>query len=129
MDTSAPITVRATTWQKQHAELWELLVASKGAARTVQGEVIRITGRISDEWERNSGGNWDRDYSEMARALLTHVGTGVALAPAEIEEIASIVSSLVKSAGAGNDRLAELSVAWVLKNPNPISLPAPSYRR
>ena len=65
----------------------------------------------------------------MARALLAHVGTGVALAPAEVEDIASIVGSLTNSGGACSDRLAALSVAWVLKNPKPIALPTPSYRR
>jgi hypothetical protein len=128
-DGAAPIAVKATTWQKQHAELWDLLVPSKGPARTVQGEVIRIAGRVSDEWERNGGVNWDGDYNEMARALLHHVGSEVALEPHEIEEISSIVRSLSKSGGAGNARLAALAVAWVLKNPRPLPLPMPSYRR
>jgi hypothetical protein len=128
-DGAAPIAVKATTWQRQHAELWEQLVPSRGPAKTVQGEVIRITGRISDEWERNGGLNWDRDYDAMARALREHVGTGVALAPAEVEEIASIVGSLRKTGGAGNDRLQALAVGWVLKNPRPVALPKPSYRR
>jgi hypothetical protein len=128
-DGTTLIAVKSTTWQKQHAELWELLVPSKGPAKTVQGEVVRIAGRISDEWERNGGANWDRDYDEMAHALLTHVGTGTALAPAEVEEIASIVRSLRKSGGARNDRVAALAVGWVLRNPKPIALPRPSYRR
>jgi hypothetical protein len=126
---AALIAVKATTWQKQHAELWNLLVPSKGPAKTVQGEVIRIAGRISDEWERNGGVNWDRDYNEMAHAFLAHVATGVALAPAEVEEIASIVGSLLQSGGAGNERLAALAVAWVVKNPKPVALSTPSYRR
>jgi hypothetical protein len=128
-DGVALITVKATTWQKQHSELWNLLVPSKGPAKTVQGEVIRIAGRISDEWERNGGANWDGDYSEMARALLNHVGSGVALEPHEVDEIAGIVRSLSESGGAGNARLAALAVAWVLRNPRPVPLPTPSYRR
>jgi hypothetical protein len=128
-DGDGVITVKTKTWQEQHAELWELLVPGRGPAKTVQGEVVRIAGRISDEWERNGGANWDRDYEEMARALQRHVGTGVALEPAEIEEIASIVGSLRESGGAGNARLAALAVAWVLKNPRPIALFKPSYRR
>src|SRR5262249_46492243 len=75
-DGNARIEVKATTWQKQHAELWKLLVPSSGAAKTVQGEVIRITGRISDEWYRNGGANWDQDYDAMARALIAHVESG-----------------------------------------------------
>ena len=128
-DGSAPIVVKSTGWERQHDELWQLLVPSSGAASTVQGEVIRIAGRIADEWERNGGGNWDRDYAAMARAFVTNVGTGVALAPAEIDEVTSIVRSLKKSGGDGNERLRELAVAWVIANPQPIALSSVSYRR
>jgi hypothetical protein len=128
-DGETAIVVTSTTWQRQHAELWDRLVPSGGAAKTVQGEVIRIAGRISDEWERNGGGNWDADYDQMARAMIGHVQSATALAPAEVEEVESIVNLLRKRGGAGNDRLAALAVAWVLKNPNPIALDEPSYRR
>jgi hypothetical protein len=128
-DGVAPILVRATTWRKQHAELWDLLVPSKGPAKTVQGELIRITGRISDEWRRNGGANWDRAYAEMAGAMATYVKCGTPLGRSEVAEIESIVSSLSKRDGAGDDRLTELAVAWVLRNPKPLALEKPSYRR
>ena len=48
-DGTSPITVKANRWQTQHQELWEMLVPSQGAAKTVQGEVIRITGKVSNE--------------------------------------------------------------------------------
>ncbi|MBO9659717.1 MAG: ankyrin repeat domain-containing protein, partial [Chitinophagaceae bacterium] len=58
-DGKSPITVSTKKWQDQHDELWELLVPSGGAAETIQGEVIRIPGRISRELHGNGGGNWD----------------------------------------------------------------------
>jgi len=128
-DGSAPIAVKSTTWQKQHAELWSLLVPSSGPAKTVQGEVIRISGRISDEWERNGGANWDREYAQMASAFMGYVKRGTPLETCEVAETESIVRSFVKEGGEGNDRLAELAVAWVLKNPQPLVLEKPSYRR
>jgi hypothetical protein len=128
-DGIAPIVVRATTWQKQHAELWDLLVPSSGPAETVQGEVIRISGRISDEWERNGGVNWDRAYAEMANAISGYVQSGSPLVPDEVSEIESIVRSLIERSGAGNARLAELAVAWVRQNPQPLTLEKPSYGR
>lgn len=128
-DGTTPIVVRTTPWQKQHAELWNLLVPSRGPARNVQGEVIRISGRISDEWERNGGANWDRGYARMALALVEYVQRGTALGPGEIAEIGSIVRALVQQEGAGNARLAELAVAWVLKNPEPLALEQPDYGR
>ena len=61
--------------------------------------------------------------------LLATVPMFGSLGPSELAEIASIVGSLVEHAGAGNDRLAALGVAWVLKNPEPLPLEKPSYRR
>jgi hypothetical protein len=128
-DGTAPIVVQARTWQEQHAELWELLVPSSGPARTVQGEIIRISGRISDEWERNGGINWDRDYEGMARALAGHLRRGTPLGAAEIAEVDALVRGLAQRDGEGNDRLAVLAVAWVLQNPQPMALEKPDYRR
>lgn len=61
------------TWQRQHQSLWELLVPSSGPAATVQGEVVRISGRIDNELVMNGGANWDADYQAMAKALLAHL--------------------------------------------------------
>ena len=66
-DGQSPIVARSASWEDQHHELWELLVPSRGSAGTVQGEVVRIAGRIRDELERNGGANWDRAYRRMAR--------------------------------------------------------------
>ncbi len=48
-DGTSPITVRATDTDEQFDELWELLVPSGGSAATIQGEVIRLAGRIARE--------------------------------------------------------------------------------
>ncbi|NQX28288.1 ankyrin repeat domain-containing protein [Microbacteriaceae bacterium VKM Ac-2854] len=101
-DGVSPITVTATSRPEQHQELWELLVPSSGAAATVQGEVIRISGRIADERERNGGANWDSDYDAMAAAFERFTGSPV------------------------DPRAA---VEWVLAHPDPVPLPAPDYRR
>ncbi|MGK9237311.1 ankyrin repeat domain-containing protein [Inquilinus limosus] len=127
-DGRSPIAVRATRWQEQHQELWELLVPGSGHAATVQGEAIRIAGRIWDEFERNGGVNWDADYRSMAEALLGHVQTGHPLPPADVSEIAGIIAKIRRNAD-NTGRLAELAVAWVLANPTPVKLEPPSYRR
>jgi hypothetical protein len=122
------IAVRATRWQEQHQELWDLLVPSSGPAATVQGEVIRISGRIAHELEGNGGANWDADYKKMAQAFLTYVETGISLAEAEVASLRTIVRQA--RAGAGDtDRMAELAVAWVLQNPTPTPLAKPPYSR
>lgn len=45
-DGTSPITVCTKCWQAQHNELWNLLIPSQGHAQTIQGEVIRITGKF-----------------------------------------------------------------------------------
>lgn len=127
-DGKSPIVATASRWEDRHRELWELLVPSSGAARTVQGEVIRISGRIADELDGNGGVNWDARYRRMAQAWLAHVGSGNPLSLAELEEGATIVAGVKRGEG-DTRRLCELSVAWVALNPAPIDLPPPDYDR
>ncbi|MEK4515674.1 ankyrin repeat domain-containing protein [Paenibacillus sp. FSL H8-0122] len=129
-DGVSKIEVNSTRWQDQHQELWELLVPASGHAFTVQGEVIRITGRISHEIMNNGGGNWDADFRKMLNALLRHFASGTPLDPAHLKEAAELAGYLRH--GNGNDepaRLCELAVNWVLANPQPVSLPQPDYKR
>lgn len=125
-DGTAPIVAKASRWEDRHQELWELLVPSSGAARTVQGEVIRISGRIADEIDGNGGVNWDAQYRRMAQAWLAHVGSGNPLP--ELQESAKLAAEIERRAG-DTRRLCELSVAWVALNPEPIALPPPDYDR
>lgn len=126
-DGKAPIEVKAMRWQEQHSELWNLLVPSSGHAATIQGEVIRISGRLSREILDNGGGNWDGQYRDMAHALLAQVQTGVPLAGAELVEIRAIVQGLPRRPDSDLDRLAELAVAWVLRNLKPVAHSRPGY--
>jgi hypothetical protein len=127
-DGKSPVVVKAKTWQKQHEELWNLLVPPKGPAATVQGEVIRISGRISHELDGNGGGNWDADYKRMADAFLEHVQGAKPLSPPDLAEAAAIIAA-VKRKGGDTARMAELAVKWVMQNPDPVKLKPPSYQR
>jgi hypothetical protein len=122
------IAVAAATWQKQHEELWELLVPSSGPAETIQGELIRISGRIGNELEGNGGVNWDKDYAKMADAFLQYIGSGQSVSAAELKEATTIVRSL-KSKSGNTSRMAELAVKWVLQNPSPFKLGRLDYKR
>ena len=127
-DGKSPVVAKAGRWEDQHHELWESLVPSSGPARTVQGEVIRISGRISDEIERNGGVNWDGDYRKMADALLNHIGSGHQLSISELDSARQAVAGVKHQQGA-TDELCKLAVSWVALNPNPIPLSEPEYRR
>ncbi len=127
-DGTSPIVATEPTWQKAHRELWNLLVPSSGPCETVQGEVIRIAGRIGDELHRNGGANWDQDYRAMTNALIAHLASGTSLPEVQLADARRVASTLPSDAKE-SDRLAELAVAWVALNPTPVVLAAPPYRR
>lgn len=128
-DGKSPITVQATTWQKQHEELWDLLVPGRGIAQTVQGEVIRITGKVARELLDNGGGNWDIEFQKMVDGYFKYIQQENQLSPEEIEELA-IITNEVKTKNTENIYImSELGVKWVLNNPTPIQLTVTDYDR
>lgn len=128
-DGKSKITVKANTWDKQFEEIWELLVPSSRAAQTMQGEVIRIAGRISDELSGNGGINWDNDFKAMADTFLVFIQQGEKLPVEEIDIATKIVFDVKRKIDTNVDLLAEYAVKWVLKNPIPTDLPPISYNR
>jgi len=131
-DGVSPIMVSEETWQKQFEELWELLVPSKGSAKTIQGEVIRIAGKVQDEIYRNGGGNWNIDFKRMLDAFLLHVASYNTLSADEHEKLTLLVTSIRKNADAEIDELSylcQLATEWVLLNPKPHLLDKPNYKR
>jgi hypothetical protein len=127
-DGKSPIVSVSSSWQELHAELWNLLVPSSGHASTVQGELIRVSGRILNEIEGNGGANWDADFSKMAKHFVQMLKQGAQLSSEEIEEASSIVKS-IRNLDGGSQRLAQLAVTWVGKNQTPLSLDKVAYKR
>lgn len=127
-DGTSPIEVPPGRWQDQHAELWDLLVPSSGPCATLQGEVVRIAGRIGGELSRNGGGNWDADYRAMATAFCEHIASHNAVPAPAVAECRQTVKRLLQDHD-GSRLLAELAVEWVKLNPKPVPLAAPSYSR
>lgn len=131
-DGVSPIVLSGTTWQKQFEELWELLIPSKGSAKTVQGEVVRIAGKVRDEIYRNGGGNWNLYFKKMLDAFLVHLASNNALSVDELEKLTSLVQDIRKNGDAETDELnylCQLATKWVLLNPKPILLEEPNYKR
>ncbi|MCC9044079.1 ankyrin repeat domain-containing protein [Myroides sp. M-43] len=131
-DGVSKIEVNGTVWEEQYEELWELLVPSKGSAKTVQGEVVRITGKVRDEIYRNGGGNWDANFKKMLDAYLAYLSTEVSLSERDLASVTPMVAGIRKY-GNGETRelnyLCELASKWVLKNPMPIPLGEVKYKR
>jgi hypothetical protein len=121
------ITMKAAQWEGQFAELWALLIPPSGAAATVQGEVIRIAGRMADEVHRNGGANWDDRYRAMAKALIAHLGSGVSIHEKDLADVRTLLRG-----PPGDDDVDELkrfAVVWVRSNPMPVALAKPDYAR
>ena len=131
-DGVSPILVKEGSWEEQYEELWSFLIPSSGAAKTVQGEVIRIPGRVRDELDRNGGANWDRDYRKMLQALPHYLSLGTPLSDTELEETKQAIAQIHSKENddeASLDRLCQLALAWIKQNPKPIDLKEPSYNR
>ncbi|WP_247917187.1 ankyrin repeat domain-containing protein [Streptococcus oralis] len=131
-DGVSPILVKEGSWEEQYEELWSFLIPSSGAARTVQGEVIRIPGRVRDELDRNGGVNWDRDYRKMLQALPQYLSLGIPLSDQELEETKELIAQVHGKDFDDEsrlDRLCQLAIAWIKQNPEPLLLEKTSYKR
>ena len=131
-DGVSPILVKEGSWEERYEELWSFLIPSSGAAKTVQGEVIRIPGRVRDELDRNGGVNWDRNYRKMLQAMPHYLSLGTPLSDNDLEETKQLISQIYGkdfNDGLRLDRLCQLSIAWIKQNPEPLPLEEPSYKR
>ena len=66
-------------WKAVYSQLWDELVPPSGRSDSLQGELIRCIGRLSDEAFRNGNINWDHrpdDFREMADFLKQHLLDG-----------------------------------------------------
>ncbi|WP_099221549.1 ankyrin repeat domain-containing protein [Listeria costaricensis] len=128
-DGHSPIEVAPGKWNEQYQALWSLLIPSSGPAQTVQGEAIRITGRVSDELQRNGGANWNADYRKMLTALPHYFQMGEPLEKSLLKEAQQITKAGSQIPDESLTRLCELAVIWVLANPAPMQLGKVEYQR
>lgn len=125
-DGSEPIKVKSETWQKQYSELWDMLVPSSGSAVFVQGEAIRIFGKLSYEVLDNGGGNWDAQFRKIRDALAEYLVTGQPADEVIIQKVKNISPDTEESVF---DEIAEAVVKWILANPEPVLLGEVDYKR
>ena len=127
-DGKSPIVLTGNTWEARYEQAWILLVPSNGSATTVQGEVVRIAGRVNDELLRNAMGNWDKEYRKMLTAISGYLQQGNPLSESELAEVSDIQKHILEDDGTGTQRLCELATAWVVQNPQPIALGKVNYK-
>lgn len=144
-DGSSPIEIRSHSPAEQFSEPWDLLVPGIGPATTVQGEVVRIVGRVTAKIHGTGGANWDADFVRMLSALpaLLAAHTAPTAGAAELVAAEVVAAELVAAevaeraramhGGEADDvelaQLRDLVVAWVAQHPTPIALPLQPYRR
>ena len=127
-DGKSAIILAGDTWEERYEQAWTLLVPSSGSAITVQGEVVRIAGRVNDELLRNAMGNWNKEYRKMLTAISGYLQQGNPLSESELAEVADIQKHILEDDGTGTQRLCELATAWVVQNPQPIVLGKVNYK-
>lgn len=128
-DGTSPIVVQGNSLNEQFEYLWQFLIPSQGKADTVQGELIRIVGRVQHEIYHNAGANWGNDYKQMLVSFVQYLSLG------DIEQHHIDTAKQAKKALYGGndddqamDNLIEISVLWVKQNPNPIPLTKVTYQ-
>lgn len=129
-DGNSLIEVKSDTWTTQFEELWKLLVPGNGSASTVQGEVIRILGKVTREILDNGATNWDKEYKKLTKALIDYFSMGNQIEKTLAKEMEYLAKNISQNSTKEDlYRLTELSVTWVIANPNPIILDKTDYKR
>ncbi len=115
-------------WKSEHERLWAMLVPKQGQADTLQGELIRIAGKLTDEAYRNGNMNWDSDCERMWRFVARHLDDPETFTPEEREEIRNLVEAIIDNkdcpdlSGEGSTYyiFSEKVVDWCMAHPEPI---------
>lgn len=116
---------------------------SEDHASPVQGEVIRICGKVSREILDNGSCNWSREYKRLPQAFPDYFSMGnpipasefsSSLQPNQQQDKNKELAALAKSIHADSTekylyRLTEMTVKWVIANPQPIKLKQVNYQR
>ncbi len=108
-----------TPWQSEFKRLWAELVPPFGQAKTVQGELIRAIGRLSEEAYKNGNANFDQDHTILCQFLREHLRDPSVFNEGEIEDIDRWIDRILDSkcpdtVGPGTcfAHLAEQVVRW-----------------
>jgi hypothetical protein len=121
-------TPKSYDWKKEHQRLWAALVPKEGQADTLQGELIRIVGKLTDEAYRNGNMNWDSECEKMWRFVAKHLCAADTFTAREREMIQDLVECIIADkddpdvSGDGSTfyLVNEKVVDWCMAHPDPI---------
>jgi hypothetical protein len=128
VDVIAEAAQKPYDWKKEHQRLWAALVPKQGQADTLQGEIIRIVGKLTDEAYRNGNRNWDTDCERMWRFVGAHLDDPETFTEEERELIGNLVEEIIEDKdcpdvlgdGSAIDVVNEKAVDWCMAHPDPI---------
>ena len=103
-----------------------------GQALTVQGELIRCTGKLADEAYRNGNTNWGPGFERMVRFAVSTLDDPGTFTPDERLTIRNAAARIVEESadpdvsghGSPHYLLTEMAVRWCLAHPDLIPRPA-----
>jgi len=115
-------------WKKEHTRLWNELVPPHGQAETLQGELIRIAGKLTDQAFRNGNMNWDADHEKMWRFVGKHLDDPQTFNESERQLILDKIEEIIGDKDrpdVGDDGccyyiITERVVDWCMAHPTPI---------
>lgn len=117
----------AYEWWKEHDRLWDSLVPRQGQALTVQGELIRCAGKLTDEAYRNGNINWRRGsgHEQMLEYIQTTLLSDATFGPERQASIRRDVDEVRRdhrnpnTGGHGTCyyNLSEAAVDWCMQHP------------
>lgn len=112
-------------WQEQFEELYVwIALPLRDKAETVQGELIRLSGRVYQLICEDHVTEWsDIGARLMFHGFLRYLRMGTPLSMEKLREAGLVIQEIIQNEKILHpDKLCELSVRWIQKNPNPIPL-------
>jgi hypothetical protein len=121
-------TVDENYYWTRHERLWDELVPPSGQAKTLQGEIIRITGKLTREAYTNGNINWGPDCTRLWKLVAETIDDPELFTEAERAEVHEWVKEIIRdrsrpdTSGEGSPyyRVTERAVIWVEAHPKPI---------
>ena len=119
---------RSYNWTKEQARLWDALVPADGQADTLQGELIRAAGKLTDLAFRNGNMNWDANHERMWRYVGRHLDDSATFTSAERALIREKIEEIIRDNetpdlsgdGCCYYFISEKVVDWCMAHPMPI---------
>jgi len=116
-------------WKKEQARLWKTLVPASGPAETLQGELIRLSGKLTDQAYRNGNANWDEYYPTSWRFIGEKISNDAIFSQQEKKQIKDSIEEIIRDfdhpdlsgADSAYYLITQRVVDWCMAHPTPIA--------